>query len=221
MLNHVHVITEVTYEHATELCHRYLSDANFDHLYVDHQDSGPALVQRFRQEGWKVDVELNSVLNGESDRRVDTAAVIEADEDEALALMKRWIAEDKTLKLTPQDLVHLVEANRLTWRTRGARRLGVRGSDGKLAAITMLFSDGQIAQLEDVYAIPAARGQGYGRLLVSRGIELAREGGHELTFIVADDNDWPKQLYRKLGFEPVGRTWLFHRDRAKRQTHTA
>ncbi len=221
MLNHVRVITEVTYERATELCRRYLSDATFDHLHVDHQDSGPALAQRFRQEGWSVDVELNSVLNGGPDRHVDTEAVVEADEDEALALMKRWIAEDETLRLTPQGLAHLVEANRLTWRVRGARRLGVRGSDGRLAAITMLFSDGRIAQLEDVYAIPEARGQGYGRMLVSRGIELAREGGHELTFIIADDNDWPKQLYRKLGFEPVGRSWLFHRDLAKRQEHTA
>jgi ribosomal protein S18 acetylase RimI-like enzyme len=138
--------------------------------------------------------------------------VIEADEDEALALMQKWIAEDETLKLTPRDLAHLVEVNRLTWRARGARRLGVLGPDGRLAAMTMLFSDGRIAQVEDVYAIPEARGRGYGRMLVTRGVELAREAGHELTFIVADDNDWPKQLYRKLGFEPVGRSWLFHRD---------
>ena len=28
---------------------------------------------------------------------------------------------------------------------------------------------------------------------------------------MADDNDWPKQLYARLGFEPVGRAWVFHR----------
>jgi hypothetical protein len=33
----------------------------------------------------------------------------------------------------------------------------------------------------------------------------------ELLFIVADDNDWPKDLYARLGFEPVGRTRAFHR----------
>lgn len=221
MLNHVRVATEVTYEHAAELCHRYLADANFDHLYVDHQDSGSALAERFRQEGWEVDVELSSILNGEPDRCVDTGAVIEAGEDEALALMERWMAEDETINLTPDELAQLVEANRLTWRARAARRLGVRGPDGKLAAITMLFSDGRIAQVESVYVIPEARGQGYGRMLVTRGVELAREGGHELTFIVADDKDWPKRLYRKLGFEPVGRSWLFHRDLTKRQVQTA
>jgi ribosomal protein S18 acetylase RimI-like enzyme len=212
MLNHVRVTSEVTYEQATELCRRYLSDSNYDHLYVEHQGSGQALVQRFRQEGWKVDVEVNSILSGEPDRPVDTGAVIEPDEDEALALMKRWLAEDETLQLTPEDLDHLLEANRLTWRVRGARRLGIRGSDGRLAGITMLFSDGRIGQVEDVYVIPEARGRSYGRMLVTRAIDLAREGGHELAFIVADDNDWPKQLYRKLGFQPIGRSWLFHRE---------
>jgi ribosomal protein S18 acetylase RimI-like enzyme len=217
MLNHVRLTTEVTYEHAVELCRQHLSDADFDQVYIDHQDSGPALAERFRQEGWEVDVELNSVLAAEPDRQVDTGAVIEPSEDEALALMERWIDEDETLALTRDGLAQLVEANRLTWRVRNARRLGVRGPDGRLAAITMLFSDGPIAQVEDVYVIPEARGRGHGRAVVSRGIELAREGGHELTFIVADDNDWPKQLYRKLGFEPVGRSWLLHRPAAKRR----
>jgi ribosomal protein S18 acetylase RimI-like enzyme len=105
-----------------------------------------------------------------------------------------------------------MDANRLTWRGRNARRLGIRGPDGGLAAISMLFSDGRTAQVEDVYAIPEVRGRGYGRALVTRAIELANQGGHELTFIVADDNGWPKQLYRKLGFEPAGRSWVFHRN---------
>ena len=212
MLNHVRVTSEVTYEHATELCRRHLADANFDHLFVEHQGSGPALAERFRQEGWEVDVELNSVLTGEADRRVDTRAVIEPGEDQALALMERWMADDETLKLSPEELRQLVDVNRQVWRQRRARRLGIRGPDGKLAGITMLFSDGRIGQVEDVYVVPEARGKGHGRALVTRATELAREAGHELTFIVADDNGWPKQLYRKLGFEPVGRSWLFHRN---------
>jgi hypothetical protein len=33
-----------------------------------------------------------------------------------------------------------------------------------------------------------------------------------LSRALADDNDWPKDLYASIGFEPVGRTWAFHRD---------
>jgi GNAT superfamily N-acetyltransferase len=59
--------------------------------------------------------------------------------------------------------------------------------------------------------VPEARGRGYARALVCRAEELARATGHDLIFIVADDRDWPKLLYRRLGFAQVGRIWQFHR----------
>jgi predicted GNAT family acetyltransferase len=106
----------------------------------------------------------------------------------------------------------LLDYNTQTWRARNARLFGIRLDDGALAAVTLLFSDGgEVAQVEDVYTIPEARGRGYARALVTHAAGLARSEGHQLTFIVADDNDWPKQLYAKVGFEPVGRSWLFHR----------
>ena len=39
--------------------------------------------------------------------------------------------------------------------------------------------------------------------------------GTELVFIVADDDDWPKDLYGRLGFEPIGRAWVVHRARGR------
>ena len=135
------------------------------------------------------------------------------DEDKAATAVRRLSEEDPTLDVTPGALGQLREGNRLSWRARNATRLGVRDEDGRLAGITMLYSDGRVAQVEDVYVIPEARGRGHARRLVTRAVELALGAGHELTFIVADDNDWPKQLYRRLGFEFVGRTFLFHRER--------
>jgi hypothetical protein len=32
-----------------------------------------------------------------------------------------------------------------------------------------------------------------------------------MTFLWADEDDWPKALYVKLGFEVVGRRWRFRR----------
>jgi GNAT superfamily N-acetyltransferase len=212
MLNQVRVSSQVGSEQAAGLCRRHLPEARFDQLHVDERAGGQWLAETFGRQGWEVEVEVHSVLVGQPDRRVDTTPAIEPGEDEALALMERWVAEDQTLKLTEDGLRQLVEANRAMWRARGARRLGIRDPDGRLAAIALLFSDGRVAQVEDVYTVPESRGRGYARVLVSRAIELARTQDHELTFIVADDNDWPKQLYWRLGFEPVGRSWLFHRD---------
>jgi hypothetical protein len=48
--------------------------------------------------------------------------------------------------------------------------------------------------------------------VVTTAVAAAREAGHELVFLLADDEDWPKHLYRKLGFEPVGYLWDFVRE---------
>jgi predicted N-acetyltransferase YhbS len=46
---------------------------------------------------------------------------------------------------------------------------------------------------------------------VLRAVEEARRAGADLVFLVADDKDWPKQLYARLGFEPVGLAYKFIR----------
>jgi GNAT superfamily N-acetyltransferase len=212
VFNNVRVQVDVTYQEAADLCRRHLPDTNFDQLFILDDEVGERLGETFRAAGWEVDVDVHSVLARPPDRSVATDAVVEAGEEEALDLMERWMREDPSLHLTGAALRQLLEGSRLSWRARNARRLGIRDEDGRLTAMTMLYSDGRVAQVEDVYVVPEARGRGYGRVLVTRAIDLARRGEHELTFIVADDNDWPKQLYRKLGFEPVGRTWLFHRE---------
>ena len=213
LFNNIRIEAEITYEEAGALCRRHLPEVGYDQLFILNKDVGERLAEVFRADGWKVDVDVHSVLRTPPDRRVDTDAVIEGSEDETLDLMERWTREDPTLEVSPAAFGQLREGNRLSWRARNATRLGVRDGDGRLAGITMLYSDGRMAQVEDVYVIPEARGRGYGRMLVTRAVELSLRGGHELTFIVADDNNWPKRLYHKLGFEPVGRSWLVHRER--------
>jgi GNAT superfamily N-acetyltransferase len=214
-LNHLRIRVPISYEHVKELCRRHLL-SRFDQVFLEGEAGGDRVARKFRARGWEVDVDLHSVLVHDPDRGADRlpggrVLIIEPGMDETLALMERWLVEEETLRLTSDGLRQLVESMRLVWGARRGVRLGVRGPGGRLLAMTHVFSDGRVAQVEDVYAVPEARGRGYGRALVARAVEVAHEGGHELTFIVADDNDWPKQLYAKVGFEPVGRSWLLHR----------
>jgi GNAT superfamily N-acetyltransferase len=136
--------------------------------------------------------------------------VIEADEGEMLALMRRWIADEFNPR--PDEADQLVDSALREGRAWNECRLGIRGRDGSLASMTKLRSDGRTAQVEDVYTAPDAREQGFARTLVCHATELARAAGHELLFIIADDDNWPKRLYSRLGYEPIGRAWAFHRD---------
>lgn len=211
-LNHVRISGPVTYEQAVEICERHMGALSYRQLYLDHEPSGRLLAESFRAEGWEVDVEVHMELARGRREAFDTAVVVEdAGEDECLALMERWLGEDPTLKLNRDEMEQLVQYNRLTWRSRGARRLGVRDREGRLLAMTLLFYGERVVQVEDVYAVPDARGRGYGKALVSRAVQLALDPDPELVFIVADDNDWPKHLYERAGFLAAGRTWLLHR----------
>lgn len=208
-VNQVWVAQPMTFETLVELADRELAGLPYLHIAVEHQDSGPGLEKTIRAAGWDVERVVIMILSAEPDREVDTSAVIQAGSGEVLDLMTRWHAEGR--ELGAAELAQLTEYSRREAEACGDRLLGVRGSDGQLVAITKLRSGGAIAQVEDVYTVPEARGRGFGRALVTRAVELARQGGHELIFIEADDLDWPKQLYGQIGFRPVGRLWQFHR----------
>jgi GNAT superfamily N-acetyltransferase len=92
-----------------------------------------------------------------------------------------------------------------------ATRYFVGAIDGIDAAVTTLYSDGATAQVEDVATLRDHRRRGLARATLTMAIDAALEMGHELVFIVADDEDWPKDLYGRMGFDPVGRFWGFTR----------
>ncbi len=211
VLNYVFVTRPIQFAEALELVEEHQSELPYRQLVVEHAASGERLEAEFRAEGWKVERDVTMALMRRPDKAADVSAVIEAGEDEALELMKRWSGADDQLT-SEEDHLQVLEACRLTWRARGGRHLGVVSEGGTPTGMTTLYSDGAVAQVEDVYIVPEHRGRGHGRALVTKAVSLAQEAGHELTFIVADDKGWPKQLYHRIGFGPLGWTWIFHRD---------
>lgn len=208
-VNQVRVVEPRTFEELLELADHELAGRAYRQISVEHQETGQHVENAFRAARWKVERDVLMIFNGPPDREADTSVVDDAGDDEMLELMRRWYESDEP---TPDEAEQLVEFGRREVRALGDRLLGVRSGDGRLAAITKLRSDGSTAQVEDVYTVPEARGRGYARALVSRAVELARDGGHDMTFIVADDEGWPKLLYGRLGFRSVGLLWHFHRD---------
>lgn len=81
--------------------------------------------------------------------------------------------------------------------------------DGEIASVCELYSDGVTAQIEDVSTLENHRSKGLATATVLRALHEADAWGHEMVFLVADADDWPKELYTKLGFEAVGETYQF------------
>ncbi len=61
-------------------------------------------------------------------------------------------------------------------------------------------------QILNIAVAPEERGQGYGRLLLGRSIDVLRSrGAREFFLEVREGNAYAIRLYRKLGFRKVGR----------------
>ena len=108
---------------------------------------------------------------------------------------------------TSEEVVReVVAAGEVAARAGNSRFFAVQ-VDGRPVAAAQLNSDGRIAEVDDVATLPEFRRRGYASAVVLRAVEEALAAGHDLVFLVAEDEDWPKELYARLGFEAVGRTW--------------
>ena len=82
-------------------------------------------------------------------------------------------------------------------------------ADGEIGSYCELYYEPDIGQIEDVLTLERFRNRGLARATVTRALDASREAGHDLTFLLADRDDWPKELYAKLGFDEIGRIWEF------------
>jgi ribosomal protein S18 acetylase RimI-like enzyme len=91
-----------------------------------------------------------------------------------------------------------------------SRCFGAPGNGRPVASCELLAGDG-VAEVCDVGTHPSHRGRGLARAVVTAASRAARGDGAELVVVTADADDWPRQLYARLGFEPVGLIERFRR----------
>jgi GNAT superfamily N-acetyltransferase len=176
---------------------------------VRDEEAGARLEAGFRALGWDADRFVIMAWRGGGARGGDTAIVEEVEPAAQRSLRARaaalepWADSEETVSM-------VLDAGRLFARAGRARHFAVR-VDGEVVSAADLYSDGRTAQVEDVVTGPEHRGRGYASAVVLRAVAEATQTGHDLVFLIADDADWPKELYVQLGFAPLGRKWTFLR----------
>lgn len=136
-------------------------------------------------------------------RRPDPAAPVEEVDLDAFAAVQRQLAREQPWGSDEEVVRQLGELARRVESVVATRAFAAVVA-GEPVATACLYLDGPVAQVEDVATLPAHRGRGLARAVVWRAVEEARRAGAKLVFLVADEADWPKELYRSLGFETVG-----------------
>jgi GNAT superfamily N-acetyltransferase len=209
-LNQLHVTVPVDAPSLMAAADRYQGDLGYRHVVVDDDRVADSLETELKAAGWVMDKEVLMSLDAPADRVVETTRVVELDEDEMIGLMRRWHVEERP-ESSEEGTEQVMEYTRREGRLWEEIRFGVRDDRGAPVSSTKLRGRNGVGWVEDVYTLPRARGGGAARELVTHASELARRRDHDFTFIMADDNDWPKTLYQKIGFRPVGWTRTFHR----------
>ena len=181
---------------------------------IKHRDIvpvDPAYAQRLAQgfealDGWDIDRSVYMVLGRDPEREVDRARQVERS---AVAAVRRAVAEDDpnfTKEAVEQRFVRDARFDRV-----GDGRWFAAPADGPPGGSCVLYGRDGIGQVETVGTTPDRRGQGLASAVVVAASKASRERGDELTFIVADADDWPWKLYERLGFDRVGEFCSFLR----------
>jgi GNAT superfamily N-acetyltransferase len=119
-------------------------------------------------------------------------------------LRVNWHCED----FPQQDASGFFDQAREVASIRRARVLAL-SEGGMPVAFAQLVREGAVAEITHVYVHPEYRGGGRGEAITRAAIDAA--GDVEDLWICADDEDWPKELYARLGFRPVWRSTQFTR----------
>ena len=198
-----------TVEALVEEAERVHSEAGHEHrrIAVRDETAGSSLEPGFRELDWNVDCYAFMAWREAAARPVPSADVQEVGGG-ALRDLRHEISNGEPWAETEEIVQQVLDSGELIARKGNARHFAVV-VDGVTASGADLYSDGRTAQVEDLATRPAFRGRGLASAVMLRAVEEALAAGHDFVFLIADDLDWPKQLYGRLGFKPLGRKWAF------------
>jgi GNAT superfamily N-acetyltransferase len=177
-------------------------------IFLFDADAGMRLAPSFRHEGWEVDRLVHMARRREPDRE-SSLAVEEATIEEIRPLLVETNLHSHG-GMTPAAAEANAAVREMLVDTTGVRFF-VAKVDGALAGVAELIVHGGVAEIDNVNTLERFRGRGVARAVVGSAAREGLDGGADLVFLIADDADWPKQLYGKLGFDPVGICWQFTR----------
>jgi len=171
--------------------------AGLEHRRVDIDliDVAEPLRPGFEAKGWKA-IRLLWMRHESPPPPGSDIAVREVPYDAIHDLRVAWHEEESP----DQDgSAYLAQAREVAL-SREVRVLAVHEA-GAPVAFAQLEQDGAAAEITQVYVHPRYRGRGRGTAMTRAAIDAA--GDVRDLWIVADDDDRPKELYARLGFRPA------------------
>lgn len=181
--------------------------ANRHHRRVVVSDGPAGLGGELAGLGFGLSTHLVLAHTRTPDRVVDTGSIREVALEDVLparrtaTLREPWGEEDIARQLAG--------AAALT-RAAVPTRYFAAVADGLVVGWCELYAGDGVAQIENVEVLAEHQGLGLGRALVQHALTQARAAA-DVVFLEALADDWPRELYAKLGFTVVDRVDVYTR----------
>ena len=185
---------------------RLLTPLRHRELVIEDATEGSRLAAGFRDLGYLIDRVVMMVQRASVGTGPELPTAVEVD---AQTLRPAVLATNLAIADMRQADAEMLADFRVASAARAGTRYFAVELDGVVAAYCELYLHDGTAQVEDVNTLEAWRNRGAGRAVVLAAIAAARAAGADLVWLAADADDWPRHLYTKLGFEPVGTAWQF------------
>lgn len=198
---------EVSASELADEAEKVMAPLGYSHrrIWTPDEELAAALAPGFTELGWATDVHVVMVHRRDPDRPADTSQVEEIGAEV-------WKGREQQLRSYPWcDDDDLVKEMRVFYYLMMDAANGTDLAiieDGLPVSFGLLFSRGDVGQIEDVATLEEYRGRGLSRAVVYEALRRSLEK-HALTFLIADASDWPRDFYEKLGFDAVGLYYYF------------
>lgn len=187
---------------------RLQTSLSFRRVVSYDEEIGARIALGFEQlPGWQTERVVLMAWRRPPDRDVDTSLVREVEIEELEPVRARYLLDRSG---GDEELVNqeLEVARRLA--RAGEMRFFAAFADGQIGSFCELYADGSgAAVVRSVATLEPYRRAGLARALVSRAVARSSALGYDLTFLRAVHDDWPKNLYGKLGFDAIGMIYRF------------
>jgi hypothetical protein len=192
-------IAEVTAE-ADEL----MGELNHRMLFVPDRELGARLAPELTRRGWNVTRLLVMVRRGPADRPSPPGLGAEVDRREGARALAAFRTE-QLLDGGESTIAQLEAMDERFTAAAGGRDFASPPDEG-YGCCRLLTRDG-VGQVDQVCTLMGHRNRGHASAAVLAA--LVASAGLDPVFLLTDATDWPRHLYRRLGFEPAGVQWEF------------
>ncbi|ADO72623.1 GNAT family N-acetyltransferase [Stigmatella aurantiaca] len=178
-------------------------------LWVDDAATGERLLESLGPLGWQTQCEWVMAHFDEVPAPDPRITVQEFSHEgmrpfwEEMFRRMEFVRDEKTVQ-------QLTERNLLLGQQSSVRHFGAV-FEGRIVSACDLYPGEGLAEIQDVETLEEFRKQGFSRAVMRTALRAARERGAAFTFLTTDSDDWPKEFYGRLGFQPVGKFFVFVR----------